>query len=373
VGPVHLRPSILASYVDGEYTLLDSPDPVSDRYFQLEPRVSADLPLLGGELVADYSVRLRFFSQFDEINSTSHFLNGGIEVPVGSRTTLRLRDHFSTGILEYTEVDPGQEYFFNLSRFRRNEIEAGARVEAGARIFLDGSVGRNDVDFDDPSGFFPYTSRNARLGAGLTFGDNLRAGLYYTYDRVPPPDARTLVESTSNSVGVAVEGDLGTLTTGQIQLDYQSTDAPLAGVGGQTYSGLAGTLSVSRELSPTSRLTLQGRRATDLSAFEQNAFYVSTGGRALLSFGLPWSLSANGSVGYQENGYRTTAAALGVPREDTLFGWTLGLSRPISTFAFVRADYRRDRRRSNLPGFDVTTDGFVLQMGLGLFGTSVRR
>ena len=103
---------------------------------------------------------------------------------------LSLRDHFSTGILEATEVDPGQEYFFDLSRFHRNEVEAGARVEVGTRGFVDGSFGYNEVTFDDPqAGFFPYDARFARVGAGLTFGDNLRAGLYYGYDRIPSPDA----------------------------------------------------------------------------------------------------------------------------------------------------------------------------------------
>ena len=373
VGPVHLRPSVLVSYVDGDYTLVDSTQPVSDQYLQIEPRVSADMPFLGGELSADYAVRLRYFSAFDQINTTSHILGAGLQLPLGSRTMVRARDHFATGVLESTEVDPGQEYFFNLAHFTRNEVEVGARVEAGSRIFLDGALGYNDVHVDETSGFFPYTERTARAGVGTTLGDNLRAGVYYSYFRVPPPDARPLVESTAHSVGVGLDGDFGRLTRGEVRLDWRHLDAPAAAAGGQAYSGLAGQLSISRELSPSSRVTVMGRRATDLSAFEQNAFYVSTGGQVLLSHGLPWSLSANGAVGYQENDYKTVAATIGVPREDTIFGWTLGLSRPVGTFGFLRADYRRDRRRSNLPGFDVTTDGFIVQMGVGLFGSSVTR
>jgi hypothetical protein len=373
VGPLHLRPTVLLSYVDGEYTVLDTPQPVADRYMQVEPRVAADAPLLGGELTADYGVRLRFFSQFDEINSTSHLLNAGLDLPLGSSVQLRARDHFSTGILESTEVDPGQEYFFNLTRFRRNDVELGARVEAGARLFFDGSLGVNDVDFDDPEGFFPYEARTASLGAGTTFADNLRAGLYYTYDRVPPPAERPLVESTAHSLGLALEGDFGALTQGRLQVDYRRQSSPAAAEGGRSYYGLAGMLQLTRELSPSSRITVTARRAADLSAFEENAFYVSTGGQVLFSFGLPFSLSANLGLGYQENHYRTVSDAIGAPREDSIFGWALGLSRPVGGSAFVRADYRRDRRRSNLPGFDLTTDGFIVQMGLGLFGASVRR
>src|SRR6185295_6793967 len=120
--------------------------------------------------------------------------------------------------------------------------------------------------------------------------------------------------------------------------------SPGAAAGGREYSGIAGQLSLTRELSPSSRVTLVGRRATDLSAFEQNAFYVSTGGQALLSFVIPWSLSANGSVGYQENSYKTLASAIDAPRSDSILGFTLGLSRPVGSFGYLRVDYRRDRR-----------------------------
>jgi len=41
--------------------------------------------------------------------------------------------------------------------------------------------------------------------------------------------------------------------------------------------------------------------------------------------------------------------------------------------AFVRADYRRDRRESNVAGYDVTTSGFAIQFGVGLFGPGPSR
>ena len=36
--------------------------------------------------------------------------------------------------------------------------------------------------------------------------------------------------------------------------------------------------------------------------------------------------------------------------------------------AYVRADFRRERRDSNLDEFDVTIDGVLLQVGIGFFG-----
>ena len=331
-------------------------------------------PLLGGELTADYAVRLRYFSDFDEINTTSHLLNAGLEVPLGTRTIVRARDHFATGVLESTEVDPGQEYFFNLSPFKRNEVEVGARVETGSRMFVDGEVGYNDVRFDEPGSFFPYTESRARVGVGTTFGDNLRAGVYYSYFRVPPPDTRPVVESTSHSVGIGLEGDLGSLTRGTVQLDWRQQDSPGAAPGGQSYSGLAGSLSLSRELSPSSRV---GAR----SAGEPP---TSRPSRATPSTSLPAGrcCSRSASPG------RSPPTAPSATRRTTTRPWPRPSACPAKTRSSAGPPVSRGRweasatsapttgttrRRSNLPGYDITTDGFIVQMGVGLFGSSVRR
>jgi hypothetical protein len=372
VGPVHLRPTIQTGYVDADTFAQDSPQPVRDQYLGIEPRVAAEMPILGGQLLADYTVRFRLFSSIPEVGTTSQFVNAGLEVPVGSRTVFRVRDHFATGVLETTEVDPGQEYFYDLTRFHRNLIEVGARVDTGGRYFLDLSGGWNDVTFDQVTTFFPYTERTARAAFGTTFQENLRASLYYQYSRVPPPPDRPIVESTSNAIGLHLDGDFGALTHGQLDVGYENQQSPQAAPGGQSYEGVAATAAISRDFSPSSHLRLAVIRATDLSAFEQNAFYVSTGVQLTYSMAVPYGLAANAGVGYQWNDYRTVSPEIGVPRRDTIFGWSVGLARPLGSFAFVRADYRRDRRQSNLPGFDVTTNGFLLQMGLGLFGTSVR-
>ena len=82
---------------------------------------------------------------------------------------------------------------------------------------------------------------------------------------------------------------------------------------------------------------------------------------------------ARGSVGWLRNDYPNDASPIGVPRRDDILGFTVGLGREIGWRAWVRADYRRERRNSNLPGFDVTTDGFVVQLGVGLFGPGFSR
>ncbi len=46
----------------------------------------------------------------------------------------------------------------------------------------------------------------------------------------------------------------------------------------------------------------------------------------------------------------------------------MGVGRQIGVKAWIRADYRREQRSSNVPGFDVTNDGFLIQLGIGRLG-----
>jgi len=118
---------------------------------------------------------------------------------------------------------------------------------------------------------------------------------------------------------------------------------------------------------PEQLVELGGGRATDVSAFEANAFYVSNSVHGGLTVALPWELSLRSEVGWAWNRYRLVASAIGAPRADDLFGWSVGASRSLGRRAFLRADYRRDRRDSNVPGYDLVSHGFIAQLGIGLF------
>ncbi len=110
-----------------------------------------------------------------------------------------------------------------------------------------------------------------------------------------------------------------------------------------------------------------GRRALETSSFEQNAFYVSNSTQAAVTVPLPWELSVRGSVNFLWNRYQVETAGIAEPRADDIFGWTLGGGRAFGKRVFVRADYRRERRTSNIPGFDVVNHSFIAQLGIGLF------
>lgn len=228
------------------------------------------------------------------------------------------------------------------------------------------------VRFDEPAGFFDYDSRWIDAGLGLEVRPNLRAAFIYRFESVPPAPERSEAESHSNTVGLSLRGDIVPLVTGEIAVGFQDRASPRAGPGGTRYQGLAASFQLEKQLGRSSTLALSGGRFTRLSAFEANGFYVSSSVAAQLSFPLPLSLSGQGGAGYGRNHYRVAAAALGVPRKDHVSGWSVGIGRAIGRWAFVRADYRKGRRTSNLDPFENRTRTLTVQAAVGIFGTQER-
>ncbi|HXK12487.1 MAG TPA: outer membrane beta-barrel protein [Vicinamibacteria bacterium] len=375
VGPATLRPYVTASWVDADILAFDNPIPVRDRYLQVAPGVTASLPLFGGQLTADYEPRLRFFSDIPLVNETSHFVGLRLDLPVGTRTLVRLSERYVRATLETTVVDPGHEYFFGLTRYTYWETGAALRVDLGARLFAEGEGNLRSARFDEhqPGGFFDYDSRALRVGLGYDVGSDLRAIVSYSYERIPPSPDRAIVESSAHSVLGTVAGQITPLTSASLTVGFRSQSNPLAAAGSASFTGvtLGGTLH--RQLGHATLLDLQANRSIDPSSYDTNAYYVTDSLGAALSTPMPLELLARGAVTWLRNDYPNDAPGLSAPRRDDILAWTVGLGRQLGWRSWIRADYRRERRDSNLPGYDVTTDGFMVQFGMGLFGSGSAR
>ncbi|HEX6738285.1 MAG TPA: outer membrane beta-barrel protein, partial [Vicinamibacteria bacterium] len=370
-GGFSVIPAFDVIYVDTNGTFTDSPEPVHDQYLELHPRLDLDYAFPSGQLRGGYGMRIRRGSTFSATRSTTHLADASLQVPLGSRLTLRGSDHFARGQMETTEVDAGREYFFRLGRFTRNTLAGSLRAElGGCRLTLDLDLGGtlDTVKVDDDAGFFDYDRRS--LGSGLRYAvtPGLEARLVYSFEKIPAPPERPVVESRSHLVSLTLDGELLPLVNGQLSLAYRDQKAPLAGPGGQRFRGLTGTARLTKEFSRSQRFTLSANRSTYVSSFEQNAFYVANEVGAELGVGLPASLALYGGATYHWNHYRTEAALIGEPRADRLWGFAVGLGRPLTRWAFVRADYRKEFRNSNLDPLDTETSSFSAQLGVGAFG-----
>jgi hypothetical protein len=368
LGRVGFRPYVLVSYLNAETASGNPPIPVPDRYLQLQPGLSADTPLGLGRMTVTYEPRLRAFTTNPVVEPTTHWLNASLDLPVGSRVQMSATEHFSKGVLESTEVDPGKEYFFDLGAFRRFATGLTARIEIGPRMSADLGANWNDVEVDPGAAFFSYREQGARAGLAYEITPNLRAGLAYTYARVPPPPDRPEAEATAHGATFSLSGDLAPLTTGRAEIAYVAQDTPNAGPGGTSYRGLTASAGLRRELGHTSALDLSVRRNLDPSAFEDNGFYIATVVESVLTLPAPFTTYARAGVGYQWSDYRTQSAEIGAPRADRILAWYAGLGRLFGEHAGVRADYRRETRSSNVPGFDITTHALIVQVSLGWLG-----
>jgi hypothetical protein len=367
LGRLTFRPTFDLIYLDAEVGLLDTPEPVRDRYWDARPRVSWDLPLSRGKLSGSYEAHLRRASSFGLVQTATHLVDVALEAPVGSRTILRATDHFARGALETMEVDRGREYFFRLGRFRRNDLGASARVEMG-RGDLELTAALRTVTLDEGAGFFDNEQRSFGGSWRYELTPTLRGTAGYTFDWVPPPAERPLAELHAHSLAVGLQGDLLPLVSGEVSVGLRDQRTPRAGAGGTRYRGLTAQGRLTKEFAPGTTLTLTGQRGTFLSAFEENAFYVANTLSAEANLPLPWSLAFHGGGFLHRNDYRTVASELGAPRADKIRGWSAGLGRAFTRWAYVRGDYRWELRDSNLDRMDTETHVFSVQVGVGFFG-----
>ena len=367
-GPFRLRPTFSLSYVSADASLLDTPGTVHDDYFQFEPGIAARAPLRDGSLTLEYLPAFRAGGSFEVTRDPSHLLTGSLDFPIGSDSRLTIADRFVVSTLDSREADPGGEYYFDLSRFRRNLLSANARIGFAPRLFVELGGALNQVSFDQSGGFFSYENRTASAGLGYELSPSLRASVSYAYDEVPAPEERPEAELSANSVLLNLSGDILPLLTGQLTLGYRDETAPRAALEGQRFQGftMAGTLT--RAFSRTSTLSLLLNRSTPVSNFEDNAFYVNTSVQGALAATLPASLTLDAGLGYVWNDYKVPSLETGLPREDRILALYAGLRRSIARNWWVSGFYRRERRRSNLGEFNTTSDGFLVQVSWGLFG-----
>jgi hypothetical protein len=219
-----------------------------------------------------------------------------------------------------------------------------------------------------------FPSNTEGVGGGLSYdlSDDAVATLRYDFDRTLPPPERPLVESQADTVSLLLSGEVGILGSGDLTIGYRWQKNPRAPAPGNGFSGLTLAASIRKSFDRGITLRLLANRSTPMSAFEQNAFYLTNSVAGVVTVSLPWSFAANGGLNYSSNGYRLPASEFGQPRKDSLYGWSIGMGRPITHLSYARLDYRRDRRTSNIPGYSNNTWAFIAELGIGFIGVPAR-
>ncbi len=346
-----------------------------DRFVQVQPNLDlgATIPLGLARLGLDYAPRFRFGSKYAIIRRPTHLATARLDWPLGARLELNATHHFAWGTLEADEVDPGREYYYGLGRFKRNSTQGALRFDMTARLALLFGGGYERVRFEEQSSFFDYAMEEAYATLRYELSPRTKLGLRYLQHRVPPNGARPVVEATSRGAEVELAGDLSPSTRVSLNAGYWDYESPKAGPGGERFKGLILGATASRPIGRLATLSLSGVRSVLPSSFENNAFYVSTGGQAQLTIPVIVGFALRGGTGYYVNSYETDAAALGAPREDRIRSWSAGLSKSFGRRLFFGVDYRRERRTSNVSRFTHESEALIIQLGAGQYGASVSR
>ena len=255
-----------------------------------------------------------------------------------------------------------------------------------ADTHFDVNVSRTKVDYGNDPGevvfgeraFFDYDTRTLNAWVRRGLGESRLLGLLFGVHDTPTQPERKQVEGRGYSYGVTFDGEIAALTTGRIQVGYRTQKNPNAGVGGRDYKDFAYGGQLVREVGEATSVGISADRKLYLSAYKDNGFYVADSLRADLTTRLPFAVFFRGGFGLQTNGYKAspqlseTTNAL-VLRKDKLRTWTVGLTRTLTNWAFLRFDYTAERRDSNLDRFDLKTRALTFQLGLGFFGKPGRQ
>jgi len=370
LGRVTLLPWLNVGYIDAEY-LPPGGTAQRQRFFQVQPRLDASAPIGAGSARVGYEPRFREGSSDPTLRKVSHLADASLSLPLGGNFEMGLSDHFSHGVLETDEVDPGREYFSNLATFTAQQLQASVRFDLGANLNLGLSAHRGTVRFAQPSGFFNYDSRGASGNLGRELTPNLRLAVGASYEEIDAPN-RPEASMHAFSANAQLNGDITPLTHGSIVLGWTRQQNPQAPAEARHFDGLTANASIRRELGYSSTIGLTVTRATHPSGFEDNGFFVTTSGQLELALPLPFGVSFRGGTGYHVNQYAAVAPEIGRPRKDQITYWSIGLGRAVSRWGFWRLDYRKEARDSNIDAFDHVVNTFSVRVGVGYFEEAKR-
>jgi len=347
------RPWVSVSYIDGRTTQVQTRTVSSDSYWVIQPNLGLGFnPSLGpreGQWSINYTPRFRRMVNLDMPRLTSHFFDIGLDQPVAAIGTLYGSYHFSKGVLETDEVDPGREYGIGLNRvvdtslqrFRRHTFGLGARFDFVADTEIDINVNKTRLRYGNDPGeeifafgdraFFSYDTRtlNALVRRNLPAGRFLSAvfGVHDTPDQIE----RKQVEGRGYSYGLSLDGEIAALTSGRFMFGYRTQKNPNAAEGGREYKGFAYGVQVVRDLSEETKVGLGGERKLYLSAYAGNGFFIADAFRGDFSTRLPFAVYLRAGAGLQTNDYKASPQVNDTTfeptlREDRIRYWVIGLS-----------------------------------------------
>jgi len=193
-------------------------------------------------------------------------------------------------------------------------------------------------------------------------------------------DPRRISDSRGYETSAGVESFLTPLTTGRFSLGFRNESYEAAGA--RRYRGAVFRGEIQKEFSETVRAGLSFTRHTNLSNFQQNAFYLTHGLAIAYMHELGPKVFFRVGPGFQRNSYPLPLLdEPGVPRE--LVGRSSRIDRIYTLDCGIRYRHRdmlaleilfdAMRRDSNLPGHSFTNYRVGVSLLIGHRGMAAGR
>ena len=317
LGKVLIKPSAAISYAYESNLQALSAGYQPDRALMVSPTIEAFIPLTRNGIRFEYSMQYRNYQRYDLRRNFDHSFNADSMFDISPILSLAVRDHFSMSSVNSQEFMPGREIVFSDSVFKRNDLGLLANWTLTENDSLAFNAGWNHVFFDKPSGntntpFYDYDQYG--FGGSYKHDVSERLGVFASgsYRQNTTGDARDLANSRGFEFSGGIDGMLTPLISAQLGIGVRYDRYPSAARTSAT--GLVFRGSVSKEISERSNIALSFSRSSNLSNFQENSYFVTTGIGVSYSRDVRPNIQVYATSAYQRNGYPLLLeAAAGIP------------------------------------------------------------
>jgi hypothetical protein len=385
LGRILLKPSAVVSYSYESNMQALSKDYQPDTALVVSPTIEAFLPLTRNGIRLEYTLLYHKYQNLGIAQNYDHTLNADSEFDISSTMTLAVRDHFSMSSIDAREFVPGREIVFSDSPFKRNDLgmQLSWALSENDNLAMNGNWNRvffNDEGTDKEVPFYSYN----QLSYGGSYKRDLteRFAIFgnTSYHQNRTRDPRNLANAKGFAVEGGIDGSLTPLITGQFSAGIQWDSYP--GTSQQTAMGAVFRGAFSKEISERSQLMISLARSSNLSYFQQNAYFTSTGIGGTYTRELGPKLIVSFSPGYQRNGYPTPLQpGPGIPdnlvgkssRSDSFVDFDLSVRYRYNDWLAMDARLGISHRNSDIPDYRFNSYRVGINFLIGSRGASAGR
>jgi hypothetical protein len=274
---------------------------------------------------------------------------------------------------------------FSDSRFKRNNLGLQLNWTLSENDSLGFSTDWNHVYFNESTKLTSTPFYNFdQYGFSGTYKREVteRFGIFAAggYRQNTTDDPRDISDSKGFEFSGGVDGAITPLITGQFSVGVSFDHYP--GSAQESAKSVVFRGGFGKEITERSQVSLSLSRASNLSYFQKNAYFVTTGIGATYSRDLRQDMALSFSSSYQRNGYPLAIEATsGIPanlvgterRRDSFVDAALAVRYRYNDWLAMDVHFDAIRRNSNIPGFRLNSYRAGINLLIGSRGFPMGR